>query len=105
MRYHAVTAVRVDGIGRITHVVMDLEEPGDTDRLRLWSPNATEYDAKEVANIIAKGNVVETVFLKDSGRVYGPLMRRVEFEDGDEGIELAEEVEGYTYRDLIQLGE
>ena len=84
---------------------MDQEEPGETGRWRFWSPNATEYPATEVAHFIESGDMVVTVFLKASGREFGAPMRRVEYGDGQVGIELSEELEGFTYRDLIQLGD
>jgi hypothetical protein len=105
MRYYVVTAVRVDQLGQITHVVMDREDPGETGRWRLWSPSATEYSAAEVARLIEDGNIVVTVFLKDSGRVFGAPLRRFLYDDSHEGIELSDEPEGFTYRDLIQLGD
>jgi hypothetical protein len=84
---------------------MDQEEPGDTGRWRFWSPNATEYPATEVARLIEGGDIVVTVFLKDSGREFGSPMRQVVYEHGHVGIELSQESEGFTYRDLIQLGD
>lgn len=105
MRHFAITAVRVGELGRISHAVMDQVEPGDSGRMAWWAGSPIEYEASEIALIIAAGDNVETVFLEDDVPVFGPRVKRVTYDDGQEGVELALDEEGHTYRDLIQLAE
>lgn len=105
MRHFAITAVRVDGLGRISHAVVDQVEPGDAQRMTWWAGTPTEYDAREIAGLIAGGDIVETVFLENHAPVFGPRVKRVEYDEGEAGIELSSDVAGHTYRDLIQLAD
>lgn len=105
MRHFAITAVRVDGLGRISHAVLDQVEPGDAEGMTWWAGTPIEYEAKDIARFIASGDIVETVFLENDIPVFGPRVKRVEYDEGEAGIELALDVAGHTYRDLIQLAD
>jgi hypothetical protein len=105
MRYFAITAVRVDELGRISAAVMDQFRPGDGGAMPWWSGNALEFSAADIAAMIAAGDRVEAVFVEDGNPVFGTGVRHVTYPDFCPGIELAEETIGRTYRDLNQLGE
>ena len=105
MSCYAITAVRVDELGRISHAVMDQVESDDPGRLPWWAGNPLEYAADDVAAMSESGVCIETVFIIDSEPEFGSRVKRVTYDDGMVGIELATETEGRTYRDLIQLGE
>ena len=62
-----------------------------------------EVDADEVANMIATGDTVCTVFIVPGGTVLGPNMKRVIFDNRVEGIEMAAVVEARSFQDLVQL--
>ena len=102
---YAITAVRVDGLGRISHAVMDQVESIEPGCLPWWAGNPMEYAADDIAEMIDRGIRIETVFITGSVPEFGSLVKCVAYDDGVVGIELAEEAEGRTYRDLIQLGE
>jgi hypothetical protein len=102
---YAITAVRVDELGRISHAVMDQVESRDPGSLPWWAGNPMEYAADDVAEMLESGVRVETIFIINSVPEFGSSVKCVAYDDGMVGIELATETEGRTYRDLIQLGE
>jgi hypothetical protein len=105
MRYFAITAVRVDELGRISAAVMDQVAQPDDGNLPWWSGNALEFPVTEIAGMIVAGDRIDAVFVEDGQQVFGVGVRNVTYPDGHVGIELAKETIGRTYRDLIQLDE
>ena len=105
LRQYAIRAVRVDALGRISRVVMEVSAPGKAISLQPFSASGNELDAATVAGMIASGCIVKTLFLHDAAPVFGPMVRRVDYGDGYVGIELSEDIVGHTYRDLVQIDE
>ena len=46
-----------------------------------------------------------SIFLEDDVLVFGPRVKRVTYDDGQEGVELPLDEDGHSNRDLIQLVE
>ena len=99
MSLYAITAVRLNGTGRVVSAVIQ----GVDGEIPAWAGVATERDAADVAKMIAKGASVYTVFIDPGGTVLGPKLKRVVLENGAEGIAMYAEVDGRSFRDLVQL--
>jgi hypothetical protein len=103
MRYFAITAVRVDELGRISAAVMDQVEQPDDDHLPWWSGNALEFPVAAIASMILTGDRVDAVFVEGGLPVFGTGVRSVTYPDGRLGIELTEETIRHTYRhDIVR---
>ena len=99
MSLYAISAVRLNGSGQVVSAVIQ----GVDGAIPAWTGVATEVDAAGVANMIAKGASVYTVFIVPGGTVLGPKLKRVVLENGAEGIEMYAKVFGRTFQDLMQL--
>ncbi len=99
MSPYAITAVRLNDAGRVVSAVIQ----GVDSAIPAWTGVATEVDAADVANMIANGDSVYTVFIVPEGTVLGPKLKRAVLENGAEGIEMYVEVDGRSFRDLAQL--
>ena len=66
-----------------------------------WTGQPYEYDADEVANRIVAGDEIYSIFIVPGGAVLGPKFRRWVYQNGDEGIELEQDIEGRRARDLV----
>jgi len=97
MALYGVTGVHIDGRGRIARVRMQRAD-GALDR---WIGQLGEYEAHEVANLIATGDDVHTIFIVPGGTVAGPKLPRVGYPGGAEGVELEEVVAGRSAQDLV----
>lgn len=100
MSLYAIAAVRMNDAGRVISVVIQ----GVDGAIPAWIGVATEVDAADVANMIANGDSVYTVFIVRGGTVLGPKLKRVVLETGAEGIEMYVEIAGRSFQDLVQLG-
>jgi hypothetical protein len=99
MSLYAIAAVRLNDAGRVVSAVIQ----GVDGAIPAWIGVATEVDAADVANMIANGDSVYTVFIVPGGTVLGPKLKRVALENGAEGIEMYVEVNGRSFKDLVQM--
>jgi hypothetical protein len=97
MALYGLTAVHIDPRGRIARARMQRAD-GATNH---WVGQPREFEAHEVANMIAAGDEIFAVFIVPGGTVLGPRFRLAVYEHGVEGIELEQDVEGRGVQDLI----
>ena len=97
MALFGLTGVHLDEEGRILRARLQ-EADGAT---RTWLGDPFECDAREVANLIAIGNVIYAVFIVLGRTVLGQRFRVVADPDGNEGIELESNGPGLGTRDLL----
>lgn len=97
MALYGLTAVHLNESGRVMRARMQRTD-GATNS---WVGQPGEFEAHEVANFIATGDDVFSIFIVPGGTVLGPKFRRVVYAGGTEGIELEAEVEGRRLQDLI----
>lgn len=97
MALYGLTGVHINTHDRVARARMQRAD-GATNA---WVGQPGEYEAHEVANLIALGNEVFAVFIVPGGTVLGPKFRRVVYEHGAEGIELEQDIEGRRIQDLI----
>lgn len=97
MALYGLTAVHIDQHGRLERAVMQLAD-GATNT---WLGHPEVFEDHEVANLIAVGDDIFSVFIVPGGTVLGPKFRRVVRHNGAEGIELEHDVEGRRIQDLI----
>ena len=97
MALFGLTGVHLDEEGRILRARLQ-EADGAT---RTWLGDPFECDAREVANLIAIGNVIYAVFIVLGRTVLGQRFRIVAGPDGNEGIELESNGPGLGARDLL----
>lgn len=96
MALYGLTAVLIDENGQVRRARMQRID-GATNK---WLGQPGEFEAAEIANSIATGDDVYSIFDIPGGSVHGPKFRRVLYEDGTEGIELEEDVEGRRIQNL-----
>lgn len=97
MATYGITAVRLDATGQITHARM-LRADGATQN---WFPQPGEVESHEVANSIAVGEDVYSLFIVPDGTALGPKFRQVAYADGTEGVELEVNLPGRRIQDLM----
>ena len=97
MALYGLTAVHLDASGRVTRARMQLIN-GATNS---WIGQPGEFEAHEVANRIAIGDDIYSIFIVEDGTVLGPKFRHVVYAGGTEGIELETDVEGRRLQDLV----
>ena len=91
MALYVVTGVHLDAHGRVIRARMQRALHGQPE----------EREAHEIANMIATGDEIHSVFIVPRGTVQGPKFRRVVFANGSEGIELEQDVPGHRVQDLV----
>ena len=96
MALYGLSAVHLSAEGKMERAVMQRVD-GTTNS---WVGQASEYEAHEVANMIATGDKIYPVFIVLGGTVSGPAMRIAVHENGHEGIEL-DGSDGRTAHDLV----
>jgi hypothetical protein len=96
MALYGLTAVHLDPEGRIERAVVQQADA----TTRSWIGQAYEYEAREVAGLIAAGAEIYPVFIVLGRTVAGAKVRIAVNQSGDAGIEL-EDVAGRTARDLV----
>lgn len=97
MSTFAISAVHLDDSGQITHARL-LRPDSET---QSWLPHS-ELEAHEVANHIAVGDEIYSLFLVPNV-ILGPKFRLVVYAGGAEGVELEADVVDRRARDLIQF--
>jgi hypothetical protein len=97
MALYGLTGVLIDENGQIVRARMQRVD-GATGA---WLGQPGEFEAAEIANSIATGDEVYSIFIIPGGSVHGPKFRQVIYENGTEGIELEEDIEGRRIQDLI----
>jgi len=73
MALYGLTGVRMDTRGRISRARMQRAD-GATNQ---WLGEPGEYEAHEIANFIATGDEVYSIFVVTGGTVLGPKFRTV----------------------------
>lgn len=96
MALYGLTAVHLGPEGRIERAVMQQADGAKN----AWIGQAYEYEAHQVAEMIATGAEIYPVFIVLGRTVSGPKVRIAVYENGDKGIEL-EERPARTARDLV----
>ena len=66
-----------------------------------WAGQPGQFEAHEVANLIAVGDEIFSIFIVPGGTVLGPKFRVVVYPGGAEGIELEADIEGRRVQDLV----
>ena len=99
MALYGLTGAHVNEEGRVERARMQRAD-GATNQ---WLGQPGEYEAYEVANLIATGDDIYSIFIVPGGTALGPKFRRVVYVNGAEGIELEEDIEGRRVQDLIQF--
>lgn len=100
MAIYGLTAVHLDAQGNVVRARMQPIN-GSTNQ---WVGIPGEFEAADIANNIATGDVVNAIFIvTGGGTVSGPNFRRVVFSNGTEGIELEQDLPGRRVQDLIQF--
>ena len=97
MAIYGLMAVRLNDAGRVTQARMQRAD-GATNS---WLGQPGQFEPNEVANLIATGDEVFSIFIVPGGTVLGPKFRRVVYTGGAECIELEADVEGRRLQDLI----
>ncbi len=97
MALYGLMAVHLDNSGRVTQARMQ-QADGATNT---WLGQPGQFEAHEVANLIAIGDNVYSIFIVPGGTVLGPKFRRIVYAQGAEGIELEADVESRRVQDLI----
>lgn len=97
MALYGLTGVSLNEQGRVTWATMQ-QANGSTNA---WIGYPYEYQANEIAERIAGGDIVYSIFLIPGGTVLGPKLRNIVFPDGSNGIELEESIPGRRLPDLI----
>jgi hypothetical protein len=97
MALYGLTAAHLDASGRVVRARMQ-QVDGATNSL-IGQPG--QFEAHEVANLIAIGDVIYTIFIVPGGTVLGPKFRVAVYQHGEEGIELEDDVEGRRVQDLV----
>jgi len=97
MALFGLSGVHLDEDGRVVRARLQ-EADGATGR---WIGDAFECDAREVANMIAIGNVIYAVFIVLGRTVLGQRFRIVADANGNQGIELESDGPGLGVRDLL----
>lgn len=90
MALYGLVGVHLDQNGRVRRARMQ-QVDGATNQ---WVGQPGEFEADEVANRVALGDDVFSVFIVPGGTALGPKFRRVVYGNGDEGIELEQDVKG-----------
>ena len=99
MATFAITGVRLDGQQRIVRAAAGRVNPATN----TWIAPPVEMDASDLANHIAIGDEVVSIFGAPGGTVLGPKFKRVTYSNGTEGIELAEDVPGKGVAELVKV--
>jgi len=99
MAIYGLTAVHLDAQGTVVRARMQPLD-GATNQ---WAGQPGEFEAADIANHIAIGDVVCGIFIVIGGTVSGSKFRRVVHADGTEGIELEQDLSGRRVQDLIQF--
>jgi hypothetical protein len=97
MALYGLTGVHINQRGRVVRARMQRAD-GATNT---WLGQPGEFEAHEIANLIATGDEVYGVFIVPGGTALGPKFHSVVFEHGTEGIEIEQDVEGRRIQDLI----
>jgi hypothetical protein len=97
MALYGLSGVHLDEQGRILRARLQ-QADGATNA---WVGWPFEYEARQVANMIATGDVIYSVFIVLGRTVLGPRFRSVVYPNGDEGIELESETPGRGPADLL----
>ena len=97
MALYGLTGVHLDSEGRILRARLQ-EANGATST---WVGEPIECDAREVANMIAMGNVIYAVYIVLGRTVLGQRFRIVAGPNGNEGIGLESDGPGLGARDLL----
>lgn len=96
MATYCVTSVHVNAQGRILRARIQRAD-GATNK---WIGQPGDIEAHELANLIASGDVVYSLFDVSGGTVTGPKFKMAVYDHGVEGIELETDVEGRRIQDL-----
>jgi hypothetical protein len=97
MAIYGLMAVHLDASGRVTQARMQ-QVNGATNS---WIGQPGQFEAHEVANLIAIGDDVYSIFIVPGGTVLGPKFRVAVYQHSEEGIELENNVEGRRVQDLL----
>lgn len=97
MALYVVTGVHLDAHGRVVFARMQRAD-GATNALQ---GQPQEREAHDIANMIATGDEIHSVFIVPGSTVLGPKFRSVVFANGSEGIELEQDFPGRRVQDLF----
>ncbi len=97
MSIYGITGVHVNELGRIVRArLQQIDGASNT-----WIGQPNEVEAHQVANQIATGDIIYSIFIVAGGIVHGPKFRLVVYPHGSDGIELEEDIEGRQVQDLV----
>ena len=97
MALYGLMGVHINARGRVERARMQRAD-GATNQ---WLGQPGEFEAHEVADLIAAGDEIYSIFIVPGGTALGPKFRRIVYEHGAEGIELEQDTEGRRIQDLV----